>query len=94
MKYNLFLAIFLSIGFLASGQLNLPIREIGNTEYYYRKVEKKETLYGISKELGISSETIIKYNPSAKDGLKKTNGFIFLSMNLPRKHQKQQPTLI
>ena len=88
MKYNLFLAIFLSIGFLASGQLNLPIREIGNTEYYYRKVEKKETLYGISKELGISSETIIKYNPSAKDGLKKDQWLYFPVNEFAKKTSK------
>lgn len=77
MKHNIILSLFLSIGLFANGQLNLPVREIGNTKYYYRKVEKKETLYGISKELGISSETIIKYNPSAKDGLKKDQWLYF-----------------
>ena len=52
-------------------QLNLPIRNIGGKEYYYRQIKKKETIYGISKELGISKNDIIKYNPSVGSGLKK-----------------------
>lgn len=88
MKHNIFLSIFLSLGLFANGQLNLPTREIGDTEYYYRKVEKKETLYGISKELGISSETIIKYNPSAKDGLKKDQWLYFPVKEFDKKESK------
>lgn len=52
-------------------QLNLPVRKIGGTDYYYRQIKKKETIYGISKELGIPKEDIIKYNPSVAAGLKK-----------------------
>jgi LysM repeat protein len=33
-------------------------------------VQKKETLYGISKKYDISAERIIKFNPEIKDGLK------------------------
>ncbi len=53
----------------AMAQLQLPTRNIGGTQYYYRSVAKKETIYGISKELGISKEDIIKYNPSVANGL-------------------------
>ncbi len=53
----------------ATAQLQLPTRNIGGTQYYYRTVAKKETIYGISKELGITKDEIIKYNPSVANGL-------------------------
>ena len=56
---------------VANAQLNLPTRNIGGKEYYYRVVQKKETIYGISKELGIPKEELIKYNPSVANGLQK-----------------------
>ncbi len=72
MKYwNYIKLLFLILPFGVEAQLNLPLRKIGNVDFYYRKVNKKETIYGISKELGISKEDIIKYNPSAESGLKK-----------------------
>ncbi|HRE74850.1 MAG TPA: LysM peptidoglycan-binding domain-containing protein [Flavobacteriales bacterium] len=41
--------------------------EEGFTSY---TVEKKETLYGISKKTGVAQEKILELNPDAKDGLK------------------------
>ncbi len=74
----------ITIGFLAFlntqhtvAQLNLPIRSIGGKEYYYRQIKNKETIYGISKELGVSKEDIIKYNPSVANGLKKDQTIYF-----------------
>ena len=60
-----------ALSFSASAQLNLPVRKIGGVDYYYHQVKKKETIYGISKDLGIPKEDIIKYNPSVATGLKK-----------------------
>ncbi len=60
-----------ALSFSASAQLNLPVRKIGGVDYYYHQVKKKETIYGISKDLGIPKEDIIKYNPSVANGLKK-----------------------
>ena len=62
---------------IAYAQLNLPTRNIGGIDYYYRTVQKKETIYGISKELGIPKEDIIKYNPSVASGLKKDQVLYF-----------------
>lgn len=62
---------------IAYAQLNLPVRNIGGTDYYYRTVQKKETIYGISKELGIPKEDIIKYNPSVASGLQKDQVLYF-----------------
>ena len=51
--------------------MNLPVRTIGNTDFYCYKVKAKETIYGISKKLNISQEDLKKYNPSIRNGLKK-----------------------
>lgn len=64
-------SLLLAFGLNAAAQLNLPIRNIGGKDYYYRQVKKKETIYGISKELGITKDNIVKYNPSVASGLKK-----------------------
>lgn len=64
-------SLFVSGAFASDAELNLPIRKIGGEDYYYRQVKKKETIYGISKELGITKEDIIKYNPSVASGLQR-----------------------
>lgn len=55
---------------IASAQLSLPTKRLGDDDYYYHKVNKKETLYSITHQLGVTQEQIYKYNPSTKDGLK------------------------
>lgn len=72
MKIKFFISALLLAGasFTLQAQLNLPITKIDNVSYYCYKVKKKETLYGISTKLGISQADIVKYNPSAKQGLK------------------------
>ena len=71
-KYRIAAFSILSASCIAlAAQLNLPVRTIGGEEYYYRQVKKKETIYGISKELGIKKDDIVKYNPSVAAGLQK-----------------------
>ncbi len=48
----------------------LPTKTINGKEYFYREVKSKETIYGITKELGITKADIIRYNPSVADGLR------------------------
>lgn len=55
---------------LASPVTELPIKDINGKKYYYYKVVKKETLYSLSRKLGLSQEQIIFYNPTVYDGLK------------------------
>lgn len=74
------LALCSSMAFVTSAQLSMPTQTIGNTRYYYHKVKKKETLYGVAKKYGITQDDIIKYNPSAKDGLK-TNQILFFPVD-------------
>lgn len=58
-----------STGINLSGA-DLPTKTINGKEYFYREVKSKETIYGITKELGITKADIIKYNPSVADGLR------------------------
>ena len=49
MGHKILFIFAVATALIAEAQLKLPIRMIGDTEYYYRQVKKKETLYGISK---------------------------------------------
>lgn len=51
--------------------LDLPTKTLNGTKYYYYKVKQKETVYGISKKLGLTRGEIIAHNPAADDGVKK-----------------------
>lgn len=51
--------------------LDLPVKKVKGKEYYVYKVRKGESVYGVSKHLGLSREMIVQYNPQAADGLKK-----------------------
>ena len=63
--------ILCSLAIMASAQLeNLPRKTLNGKEYYVYKVAKGETVYSISKKFAVSQSDIIKYNPSAKNGLK------------------------
>jgi LysM repeat protein len=48
---------------------SLPTVKVDGKEYYYYDVQPKETLFSISKNLGISRESIIEANPQVADGL-------------------------
>ncbi|MGM9869728.1 MAG: LysM peptidoglycan-binding domain-containing protein [Sodaliphilus sp.] len=61
----------------AQSALNLPIKELNGESYYYYQVKKDAQIADISKVLGITAETIIKYNPSAKDGAQKNQLLFF-----------------
>lgn len=45
--------------------------EYNQVDFVKYKVKRKESLYAISKMYGITEEDIIKYNPEAKNGVKK-----------------------
>lgn len=65
---------------IAAGQalaLDLPVKRVKGKQYYYHKVKKGESLYGISHKIGISIEDIVRNNPSAADGVKKGDMLVF-----------------
>ena len=51
--------------------LDLPVKTLNGTKYYYYKVKKNESVYGLSKKLGMSRDEIVRHNPAAADGIKK-----------------------
>ena len=69
-----FLALAIVLTAVASplcAKLNLPVKKLGKESYYYYEVKKNETIYDISSKIGVSKEDIIKYNPSARNGVVK-----------------------
>ncbi|MBR5117879.1 MAG: LysM peptidoglycan-binding domain-containing protein [Muribaculaceae bacterium] len=72
MKKILTLAILLVAATCTlSAKLNLPTKKLGNETYYYYEVKKNETVQDISKKIGVNKDLILKYNPSARNGVAK-----------------------
>lgn len=55
---------------LSVSALNLPTKEINGKSYYYYEVQPKETIYSLCKQLGVTKDEIVKYNPAVADGLR------------------------
>lgn len=71
------LALF-TISLMAQSSLHkLPIKNIGNEAYYYYKVGGNEDLNKIAGKLGITTQDITCYNPSAMHGVAKKQLLFF-----------------
>lgn len=55
----------------STNALDLPKKVVKGREVYYYNVSNNESVYGISKKLGIPREDIVRHNPSAIDGVKR-----------------------
>ena len=64
------MAVVFSVMSLNASVFELPTMVVDGVEYYYYQVKAKETIYSLSKQLGVSQEDMLKYNSSLKDGLK------------------------
>ena len=72
MKKIIALAILLVAATCAvSAKLNLPTKKLGKDTYYYYEVKKNETVQGIAQKIGVNKDLILKYNPSARNGVAK-----------------------
>lgn len=49
---------------------DLPTAKINGREMYYYEVSRGESIYGVAHKLGVDREELLRYNPSAADGLK------------------------
>lgn len=58
------------LGFSATA-LDLPIKKVKGQQFYVYEVRKGDSVFGVSKKLGISTEEIIKHNSTAVNGIKK-----------------------
>lgn len=57
--------------------LDLPVKTVKGKQYFVYTVSTQETVYGISKRLGISREEIVRHNPAAEGGVKKDMLLLF-----------------
>ena len=63
-----------------NAKLNLPTKKLGNESYYYYEVKKNETVLDIANKIGVAKDIILKYNPSARNGVAKKQ-LIFLPVS-------------
>lgn len=71
-----------------SAKLNLPTKKLGNETYYYYEVKKNETVHDIANKIGVNKDIILKYNPSARNGVAKKQ-LLFLPVSEFNKDSKQ-----
>lgn len=57
--------------------LDLPTETINGTTYYVYRVAPKETVYSITRKLGITRDELIAANPAVADGLRAGDVLIF-----------------
>lgn len=55
----------------------LPIQRMGKVDYYVYEVKSKETVYGISKKLGITVDQLTMYNPTSVEGIRVGQKLVF-----------------
>ena len=68
---HIFAALTLLAASTANAQTNtLPVRTVDGQQYHYYEVKEKETIYSISRQLGIDRAYIERYIPSVADGLR------------------------
>ncbi len=74
---NICLATLAATSLTVSADLNLPVKTINGTEYYYYEVKPKESIYSLVRKIGVSRDDIMRYNPSAVDGLRANQLLLF-----------------
>lgn len=79
-KRFLLAALWIACAGTVMAQLNLPTKRLGNEDYYYYKVKGGESVYGIADKLGIGVDELVKYNPTAVNGVDK-NQLLFLPVS-------------
>lgn len=70
-RFSAIIGLLCCAAFTAAAEVpNQPKKTINGKEFYVYKVARSEGLYAISHKFDISQEEIVRYNPSAKKGLK------------------------
>ena len=65
-----YILLLVCIATSIANSLDLPTKSIRGKDYYYYQVQPKETIYTVSHKLGLSKQDILKFNPSAIDGVR------------------------
>lgn len=61
----------------AAFTLDLPVETINGKDYYVYRVVPKETVYSITRKLGITRDQLIEANPAVADGLRAGETLLF-----------------
>lgn len=64
-----FIAVAVATSFTASA-LDLPIKTVNKTDYYYYTAAKGETVLSIARKIGVTRNDILLYNPGVADGIR------------------------
>ena len=70
-------SLFAAAAVISAAALDLPVKRVNGTNQYYYAVRKGDTVFGIARKLGISREELVRYNPSAADGLRQGETLYF-----------------
>lgn len=55
----------------------LPVKTVGGHDYYSYEVKPKETVFSLTHRFGITTDELIRHNPSVRDGLKAYSTLLF-----------------
>jgi len=67
---NILLGVALSTFSLGAIAIELPVKRINGTDYYYYTVQRNESLMDVAQKLGLTRDDILRTNPAASDGLR------------------------
>lgn len=68
---NISLALSALMLCLSASALDLPIKKVKGQQFYVYEVNKGDSVFGVSKKLGVTTEEILRHNPAAANGIKK-----------------------
>lgn len=71
------ITVFLAAMALRADAYELSVRQIGGKNYYVYTVRAGDTLQGLSERFGMTRGEILRFNPSAEDGLTNGQALIF-----------------
>ncbi|MGN0223105.1 MAG: LysM peptidoglycan-binding domain-containing protein [Muribaculaceae bacterium] len=54
---------------LTANALDLPVKTVNNTRYYYYTAKKGDTVLSIARKIGVTRSDILLYNPGVADGV-------------------------
>lgn len=72
--------------------ISKSIEKVNGKEYFLHKVESKQTMYGISKAYQITIETLLEFNPDARNGIR-VNQVLRIPKNKAERLEGQKNTI-
>lgn len=70
-------SVFASTVTMFADVSDLPVKEVNGQRFHYYEVQPRETVYALTRKLGITAEELYRNNPSARDGLKANAVLLF-----------------